>query len=105
MGEEYRWVFLQQRIFAMPDGSLILPRNEGSLVIGNMRSYNRHSLRLLKWSGSVFREQFKSEQRAGYLADYAYDPATKELITLEVTMKEGVFGKGRSIINVLMIEP
>lgn len=104
MGEEYRWVFLQQRIFVTSDGSLILPRNEGSLMIGNMRSYNKHSLHLLKWNGAVLREQLKSGQRPGYLADYFYDPAAKELITLEVTKKEGMINKGRSIINVLKIE-
>lgn len=104
LGEEYRWVFLQQRIFVTPEGSLILPRNEGSLMIGNMRSYNKHSLHLLKWNGAVLREQLNSGRRPGYLADYIYDPATKELITLEVTKKEGMLNKGRSTVNILKIE-
>lgn len=105
LGDDSRWVFLQQRILAVADGSLLIPRNEGTFIVGNMRSYNKHSLHLLKWSGSAFREQFNSGQRPGYLADYAFDPATNELITLEVTRKDGMTAKGRSIITVLTLEP
>ncbi len=105
LGEDYRRVFVQQRMIATADGSLILPRNMGSLVVGTMRSYDKHSLHRLKWNGSQFKEQLKSEQRPGYLADYSYDPATNELMTLEVTQKEGMISKGRSVITVLQVEP
>lgn len=104
LGEDYRWVFLQQRLIATPDGALLLPRNEGPVDVGAMRSFNRHSLHLLQWNGSTLQEQFASGQRPGYLADFAYDPETKELLTLEIPQKEGLLAKGRSAISVLTVE-
>lgn len=104
MGEEQRWVFLQQRMLTTSDNGLLLVRNEGPFVLGNMRSYNRHSLHLLKWNGTELREQFGSGQLSGYLADYSFDPGAKELLTLVVTQKEGISAKGRSVIAILAID-
>src|SRR5450631_1852650 len=51
-GDEYRWTFLEQRIVITPDGTLLVPHNEGMFNIGNDRSYTKYSLHALTWNGS-----------------------------------------------------
>ena len=99
-GYKSRWNFLEQRITALPDGTLIIPRNEGGISIGNNRSYNKHSLFGLQWSGSLLKEAWHTRQTPSYLADYAYDPATREVLLLEVVQKAGLFGSGRTVISI-----
>lgn len=99
-GDKYRWNFLEQRITALPDGILIIPRNEGSISIGNNRSYNKHSLFGLQWSGSILREAWHTRQTPSYLADYAYDPATSEVLLLEVVQQAGLFSSGKTAISI-----
>jgi hypothetical protein len=99
-GNMYRWNFLEQRITALPDGTLIMPRNEGSFGIGNNRSYNKHSLFGLDWSGSILREAWHTRQTPSYLADYALDAATREVVLLEVIQRAGLFGTGKTAISI-----
>jgi hypothetical protein len=99
-GDKYRWNFLEQRITALPDGTLIIPRNEGSFSIGNNRSYNKHSLFGLQWSGALLREAWHTRQTPTYLADYAYDAATREVVLLEVVQTAGLFGTGKTVISI-----
>jgi hypothetical protein len=99
-GNVYRWNFLEQRITALPDGTLIMPRNEGSFGIGNNRAYNKHSLLGLEWTGSIFREAWHTRQTPSYLADYAYEASTREVILLEVVQRAGLFGAGKTAISI-----
>ncbi|NJD91903.1 MAG: VCBS repeat-containing protein [Geobacter sp.] len=102
-GDGFRWIFLQQRLYRTADGALLLPRNDGAMVAGNMRSFSKHSFHLLQWSGATFRELGQSSVRPGYLADYCFDPSSGELITLEVTQKEGLLTRGKSAISVVKV--
>jgi hypothetical protein len=99
-GDKYRWNFLEQRITALSDGTLIVPRNEGSFSIGNNRSYSKHSLFGLSWSGAMLREAWHTRQSPTYLADYAYDSATREVVLLEVVQKSGLFTIGKTVISI-----
>lgn len=99
-GDKYGWNFLEQRISVLPDGTLILPRNEGSFSIGNNRSYNKHSLFGLQWSGAVLREAWHTRPMPSYLADYAYDSATREVVLLEVIQHAGLFSAGKTAISI-----
>lgn len=99
-GDKYRWNFLEQRIMPLPGGILIVPRNEGTFSIGNNRSYNKHSLFGLEWSGALLREAWHTKQTPSYLADYAYDSATHEVVLLEVVQKAGLFVNGKTVISI-----
>lgn len=99
-GDDYHWNFLEQRIMALPDGILIVPRNDGGLSVGNNRSYNKHSLFGLEWNGAMLREAWHTIQTPSYLADYAYDAATREVVLLEVVQKAGLFGTGKTVISI-----
>jgi hypothetical protein len=96
----YRWNFLEQRITVLPDGTLIIPRNDGNLSIGNNRSFNKHSLFGLSWSGAMYREAWHTRQSPSYLADYAVDTATREVVLLEVVQKSGMFGAGKTAVSI-----
>lgn len=99
-GDKYRWNFLEQRIMALPDGTLVVPRNEGSFSIGNNRSFNKHTLFGLQWDGSILREVWHTLQTPSYLSDYAYNAATREVVLLEVVQQGGLFSLGKTAISI-----
>jgi len=103
-GDQYFLTFLEQRITITPQGELLVPHNEGFLTIGNNRSYSKYSLHAFTWNGSSLKEKWHTRPNQSYLADYAYDPASRELILLEVVKKAGLFGKGRSVISINKID-
>jgi hypothetical protein len=99
--DKYRRNFLEQRITALSDGTLILPKNSDSTMsIGNNRSYNKHSIFGLQWGGSVVMESWHTRVTSSYLADYIYDANTKEFVLLEVVQKAGLFSSGKTVISV-----
>ena len=98
-GDRYLWTFLEQRIIVTPDGKLLVPRNEGALSFGNNRSYTSHTLHAFAWSGSSLRELWHSKPEASYLADFAFDPASGEVLLLEVVQKQSMFNRGMSRIS------
>jgi len=104
MGDQYRWTFIEQRIIALPDGTLIVPHNEGIFSVGNSRSFNKHSLHALKWTGSLLREAWHTRTTQSYLADYAYDPASRDVILLEVVQKPDLFDAGKTAISINRID-
>ena len=74
------------------------------LSVGNNRAYSKHTLHAFTWSGSVLKELWHSKQEPTYLADFAYDPATGEVLLLEVIQKESMFEKGKTRISSHKIE-
>jgi hypothetical protein len=99
-GDVYRWTFLEQRMIPLSDGTLLVPRNEGIFVVGNSRSYDKHTVVALRWNGSMLIEKWHTREIPCYLADFAYDAASRELVLLEVVKKPGLFGTGKSVIAV-----
>lgn len=102
--DQYRWFYLEQRLTVTPEGELLVPRNDGIFVVGNLRAYKKHSLYALRWTGAILEERWHTRESPTYLADYAYDPGTRELLQLEITQKESLLGKGQSVISVNAIE-
>ena len=103
-GDLQRWKFLEQRIMLLNDGTLLVPHNEGTFSIGNNRAFNKHTLFAFGWTGAVLKEKWHTRQSPGYLADYAFDQATEEVILLQVTKKAGLFTKGTTVISINRIE-
>lgn len=99
--DKYRRNFLEQRISALSDGTLVIPRNiDSTLSIGNNRAYNKHSIFGLVWSGSVLSEAWHTRLTPSYLADYAYDTSANEFILLEVVQRAGLFTSGKTVISI-----
>ncbi len=103
-GDQYRWTFLEQRMMSLPDGTLLVPHNEGTLNIGNNRAYNKHTMFALRWNGTKLVEKWHSRQEAGYLADYAYDTAAREIVLLEVVQKDAFSGNGKTAISINRVD-
>ena len=102
--EEFKWTFMEQRIVITPEGTLLVPHNQGFLSIGNNRSYSKYSLHALQWNGSSMQEKWHTRQNQSYLADFTYDAAAKELILLEVVQKADMFSKGKTVISINKID-
>ncbi|WP_298270224.1 VCBS repeat-containing protein [Geobacter sp.] len=103
-GDQFRWIFLEQRITVTPAGEIIVPKNEGMFVIGNNRAYKKSSVYAFTWTGSSLDEIWHTKQSQNYLADYFFDSARKELVALEVVKKEGLISKGASVVAVKRVE-
>ena len=101
--DKFRWRFLDQRITVTKDGEVIVPQNGGFFVLGNSRSYSKHSLVSFQWNGSSLEESWRTKQSQNYLADYYLDAETGEIVELEVVQKEGIFGKGGSAIRAVRV--
>ena len=95
----YHWTFMEQRVLTLPDGTLLVPRNEGTYSFGNNRAFARHVMYAFEWTGARLVEKWHSPQLQSYLADFAFDAGSKELILLEVTKKSSLFGKGKTVIS------
>ncbi|WP_224984637.1 hypothetical protein [Geomonas agri] len=100
----FRTRFLEQRITVTDKGEILVPQNSGFFVMGNLRSYSKYSMVDFTWNGSSLEEKWRTKQSQNYLADYSYNPATKELVLLEVAQKDTFGGKGGSVVRVLGIE-
>ncbi|MBU5635755.1 hypothetical protein KOM00_03305 [Geomonas sp. Red69] len=100
----FRTRFLDQRITVTEKGEILVPQNSGFFVLGNLRSYSKYSVVNFVWNGSSLEEKWRTKQSQNYLADYSYNPASKELILLEVAQKGTFGGKGGSVVRLLGIE-
>jgi hypothetical protein len=103
-GELLRKIFLEQRILTTKEGNILVPRNDGFWVIGNSRSFSKHSVYSFSWNGAALEERWHTKPSQNYLADYAYDEARKELVLLEVVKKPGMFEQGASAISIKKVE-
>ena len=103
-GDLVRWTFLEQRITLLKDGTLLVPRNEGTFTIGNNRSFDKYSLFAFEWTGAVLKEKWHTRISPGYLADYSFDQPAGEILLLEIVKKPGMFAKGKSVISIHKID-
>jgi hypothetical protein len=103
-GSQYRKRFIEQRLTVTRSGTVIVPKHEGSFVIGNSRSFSKSSVYSFAWSGAGLDELWHTKVDQNYLADYFYDGERKELLLLEVVKKAGITEKGASALVVRQVE-
>jgi hypothetical protein len=103
-GAAQRKVFLEQRLTVTSKGELIVPKNDGFFVVGNNRAYTKNSIFAFAWNGVMLDEIWHTKVSQNYLADYQYDEEHKELLLLEVVLKEGLLEKGASALSVKRVE-
>jgi hypothetical protein len=103
-GSSTRMVFLDQRLTVTPEGTLLVPQNDGTYVVGNSRDYKKHTVFAFIWNGSSLDELWHTKPSQTYLADYVYDGERKELVQLEVVAKDGPLEKGASALTVKRLE-
>jgi hypothetical protein len=103
-GNPYRKVFLEQRLTITKDGHIIVPKSEGTFVMGESRSFTKNYVYAFAWNGASLDEIWHTKLSQNYLSDYLYDEEQKELVLLEVVKKEGIIEKGASAISVKRVE-
>ena len=101
----YRRVFLDQRMIMKANGELLVLKNSSSWYMISKHSYSRNSMYCFVWNGADLEEKWHTKQSDNYLADFAYDDATRELLMLEVIDKqEGIFDKGSSRLVIRKVD-
>lgn len=101
----YRSVFLDQRIVVKANGELLIPKNSASWFMLSKHSYSNNSLFCFIWNGSNLEEKWHTRQSDYYLADFAYDDSSRELLMLEVVAREGgLFDKGVSRLVIRKVD-
>lgn len=103
-GSRTRKVFLEQRITVTADGTVIVPKNEGSFVVGNSRTYTKSSVYAFRWNGVSLEEVWHTRPGQNYLTDYFFDEGQKTIVTLEVVKRDGFGAKGISSLSVKKVE-
>lgn len=101
----YRQVFLDKRMIVKANGELLVPKNSESWFMKNKHSYSKSSLYCFAWDGANLEEKWHTKQSDYYLADFAYDDSSRELLMLEVVAKEeGLFDKGASRLVIRKVD-
>jgi hypothetical protein len=105
LGTAYRQVFLDQRIISKTNSELLVAKNSASWFMLGKHSYSKNSLYSFAWDGTNLEEKWHTRQSDFYLADFAYDEASHDLLMLEVVSKdEGIFDKGASRLVIRKVE-
>ncbi len=103
-GIRHKKQFIEQRLTVTDSNEIIVPKNEGTFVIGDSRSFDKNSVYAFAWNGVALDELWHTKVSQNYLADYSYDSERKELVILEVVKKAGVIEKGASAIVIKRVE-
>ena len=104
-GAGNRQVFLDQRIIQTGNDELLVPKNLEAWYRTNKHSYSRSSLYCFGWDGANLEEKWHTQQSDYYLADFAYDKSSRELLLLEVVSRvTGIFDKGASRLVVRKLD-
>jgi len=103
-GNRYRKRFIEQRITVTESGEIIVPKNEGTFVVGDNRVYDKSSVYAFAWNGASLEELWHTRVSQNYLSDYSYDSEHKELVFLEVVKKAGVMENGATAVVIKRVE-
>jgi hypothetical protein len=108
-GPATRNVFMSARIAQGPDGTLLLPANEGSRAFSRVRSFDKSRLLALRWNGFALQEVWHTRPQPGYLADFRLadvdNDGQMEVVQALVFSRDGLMSKARSAIAVFELQP
>lgn len=103
-GENFRWIFMNQRIQVTSKGEVLIGKNDGFWILGNARSYKKGAVYCLVWNGSSMEEKWRTRETQNYMPDYYYDEARNELLILQTVQRPGVTSRGASSLAVKKVE-
>lgn len=99
-----RNAYAAPRFEAVGSHYLLAPANLGSRAFARQREFKESRLDLLEWDGALLRPLLRGRVETGYLADFRYadldNDGEKEIVSLLVTARPGLTGKGRYLIVV-----
>lgn len=103
-GDKYRYIFMNQRIQVTSKNEILLGKNEGLFVVGNMRLYKKGSVYNMTWDGSSLEEVWRTKETHSYMPDFWYDEARNELLLLQMPLKPGPGEDGAASLAIKKVE-
>jgi len=103
-GDNFRWVFMNQRIQVTAKGEILVGKNDGFWVLGNARSYKKGSVYCLYWNGSSLEEKWHTRDTQNYMPDYFLDEERGELFILQVVQRAGISARGASSLAIKTVK-
>ena len=103
-GDRFRWIFMKQRILITSKGEIMVGKNDGLFVIGNVRNYKRGAVYNFYWDGSSLEEIWRTKDTQSYMPDYWYDEPKNELLILQMPAKPGVGDDGAASLAIKKVE-
>ena len=103
-GDNFRWVFMNQRIQVTSKGEVLIGKNDGFWVLGNARSYKKGAVFCLKWNGSSMEEKWRTRDTQNYMPDYFFDDARNELLLLQTVQRPGITNRGAFSLSIKKVE-
>ncbi|MDH3997480.1 MAG: VCBS repeat-containing protein, partial [Desulfuromonadales bacterium] len=68
--EGSRFAFIKPRIEPGPNGTALVPVNEGNRLFGSLRQYSNSHLRAVAFDGYSLVERWRTKPQGGYMADF-----------------------------------
>jgi hypothetical protein len=103
-GDQYRWIFMNQRIQVTPSGAVVVGKNDGFMVLGNARSYKTGAVYCFAWNGSSLDEKWHTRATQNYMPDFHFDEARNELLMLQTVQRPGMSESGASSLTIKKVE-
>lgn len=105
-GAVTRYVYLSPRIEPGPDGTVLVPVNEGSRTFSGFRQFNGSHLKAVSYDGYSLVERWRTKPQGGYLGDFrmadADNDGAPEIVML-VMFSHGNWLKSNEGSTVLLI--
>lgn len=105
-GDKNRWYFLNQRIFVTSKQEILVGKNDGFFVVGNVRMFKRGAVYSLYWNGAALEEVWRTKDTQNYMPDFYFDEAKSQLLLLQLTQREDVLmrTKGATALQIKKVE-
>ncbi|MDK9719500.1 MAG: VCBS repeat-containing protein [Trichlorobacter sp.] len=105
-GDKNRWYFLNQRIFVTSKQEVLVGKNDGFFVVGNVRMFKRGAVYSLYWNGAALEEVWRTKDTQNYMPDFYFDEVKSELLLLQLTQREDVLmrAKGATALQIKKVE-
>lgn len=106
IGDKYRWYFMNQRIFVTSKQEVLVGKNDGFFVVGNVRMFKRGAVYSLYWNGAALEEVWRTKDTQNYMPDFYFDEDKSELLLLQLTQREDVLmrTKGATALQIKKVE-
>jgi hypothetical protein len=103
-GEQFRKVYLEMHIHVTPKNEIMVGRNDGTFVFGNVRLYKKGSVYCFEWGGSSLDELWRTREVQNYMPDYWFDEGRNELLLLMMPLKPGPGEDGTAALTIKKVE-
>ena len=103
-----RYAFLHPRLEPGPDGTVLVPVNEGSRTFSAFRAFNSSHLKAVAYDGYSLVERWRTKPQGGYLGDFrmadADNDGAPEIVMLVMFSRGGMLKTGYGNSALLIYE-